>query len=139
MEASYDTFITAVSESRPALQKPQVDALARGRVWSGADARARGLVDGFGGLHEALEAARRRSGVKASEELDVEVMGEPSGFFLSGGGEPDVLGRLLPAAARATPPEPLVTLARELGLGEAATWAAEPGPRAALPFRVDVR
>jgi protease-4 len=44
--------------------KPEdVDAVARGRAWTGSQARARGLVDRIGGLREALAEARRQGGV----------------------------------------------------------------------------
>ncbi len=55
----YDTFIARVAEGRG--MKPEaVDAVARGKVWTGAQARPLGLVDTIGGLREALEAARRQ-------------------------------------------------------------------------------
>ena len=38
-----------------------VDAVARGRVWSGAQARERGLVDAFGGIDDAIADAARRA------------------------------------------------------------------------------
>jgi len=54
----YDTFIARVAEGRK--MKPEaVDAIARGKVWTGAQARPLGLVDKLGGLREALEEARR--------------------------------------------------------------------------------
>ncbi len=54
----YDTFIARVAEGRG--MKPEaVDAVARGKVWTGAQALPIGLVDKIGGLREALEAARR--------------------------------------------------------------------------------
>ena len=39
----------------------RVRELARGRVWTGADAPERGLVDELGGLHRAAELARERA------------------------------------------------------------------------------
>ena len=40
--------------------------LARGRVWTGADAAANGLVDELGGMADAAEIARRRAGLPAA-------------------------------------------------------------------------
>jgi ClpP class serine protease len=37
----------------------QVDAIAQGRVWTGADAIKIGLVDKIGGLHVAIQEAAR--------------------------------------------------------------------------------
>ena len=54
----YDTFIARVAEGRK--MKPEaIDAVARGKVWTGAQALPIGLVDKIGGLREALEEARR--------------------------------------------------------------------------------
>jgi ClpP class serine protease len=44
-----------------------VDEVARGRVWVGKDARAKGLVDGLGGFAEALDDVRARVGDTAGE------------------------------------------------------------------------
>jgi protease-4 len=53
----YDLFIARVAEGRK--MKPEdVDAVARGRVWTGAQAKERQLVDRLGGLREALAEAR---------------------------------------------------------------------------------
>jgi protease-4 len=39
----------------------QVDKIARGRVWSGEDAKGIGLVDQLGGLDQAIESAAKRA------------------------------------------------------------------------------
>jgi protease-4 len=67
----YDTFITEVAASRK-LDKAAVDAVARGRVWSGEDAKTRGLVDNLGGLMDAVAAAKTKAGL-ASDDRDVSV------------------------------------------------------------------
>jgi protease IV len=66
----YDDFTGKVAEGR-GLTREQVHELARGRVWSGADAHARGLVDELGGLDRAAAIARRRAGLPPSAELRV--------------------------------------------------------------------
>ncbi len=45
--------------------------VARGRVWTGADALAHGLVDELGGLDRAAAIARRRAGLPATAPLRV--------------------------------------------------------------------
>lgn len=59
IEKGYRDFTGRVSEAR---KKPvaDVDAIARGRVWSGAQAKERGLIDAFGGLQTALNDAAKR-------------------------------------------------------------------------------
>jgi protease-4 len=62
----YDAFVRLVAEGR---NRPleEIEPLARGRVWSGAAARERGLVDRLGGLDAAIDEVRTR--VKASERV----------------------------------------------------------------------
>lgn len=134
-EASYDLFITEVAARRK-LDKAQVDAVGRGRVWSGQDALARGLVDRLGGLQDAVESARQRAGVPADEDLDVVVVGEARGFLSGLGGEPGVQAALslLPHPPPALP-ESLRALAREAGLD----WERlRPGLKAMMPFTLTV-
>ncbi len=63
VEDAYRIFVGKVAESRK-LTFEQADEIARGRVWIGADARERGLVDRIGGLDEAVEAAATRAGLE---------------------------------------------------------------------------
>lgn len=58
----YKDFIGGVSKGRK-LPIDKVDALARGRVWSGVDAKEMGLVDEFGGLEDAGAAAAKLAGL----------------------------------------------------------------------------
>ena len=46
----------------------EVDALAQGRVWIGSDAHAHGLLDGLGGLEEALDRAKTAAGGRFAEQ-----------------------------------------------------------------------
>jgi protease-4 len=134
VDASYDEFITQVSASR-GLEKTKVDTLARGRVWSGAAAKERGLVDSLGGFMEAVASARKRAGVPDREELDLVVLGEPRGLLSSMGGEPGVLAELLPTAEPVLPPG-VRALVREAGLDS--PGMLEPGLKAAQPFTLTV-
>ena len=63
VEDAYRIFVGKVAESRH-MTFEQVDSIARGRVWIGADARERGLVDSIGGLDEAIAAAAARAGLE---------------------------------------------------------------------------
>jgi protease IV len=64
----YADFVAKVAAGRR-LPVEQVDAVARGRVWTGADALERGLVDELGGLERAAAAARQRAGLPADAPL----------------------------------------------------------------------
>ena len=56
VEQVYAKFLTIVSESRRK-SPADIDRIAQGRVWDGGTARQLGLVDGFGGMDEAVAKA----------------------------------------------------------------------------------
>jgi len=56
----YDEFIGRVAKARKRTPE-QIDAIAQGRVWSGSQAKERGLVDKLGGLGDAIAAAASRA------------------------------------------------------------------------------
>ena len=56
----YQEFLARVAEARK-MSTEQVDKIARGRVWSGEDAKGIGLVDQLGGLDQAIESAAKRA------------------------------------------------------------------------------
>ncbi|RTR30793.1 S49 family peptidase [Deinococcus radiophilus] len=61
----YERFVDRVAQGRN-LSHEQVDDLGRGRIWSGADALERGLVDELGDLHTAIERAKELAGLPYS-------------------------------------------------------------------------
>ena len=63
VEHIYSTFVTRVANGRK-MTFQNVDAIAQGRVWSGAEALKIGLVDKIGGLDDALEAAAKLAKIK---------------------------------------------------------------------------
>ena len=56
IENGYRSFITKVAAARHKTPD-EIDAIAQGRVWSGEQAKERGLIDKIGGLEDALAAA----------------------------------------------------------------------------------
>ncbi len=64
----YADFTGKVAAGRR-LSAERVHELARGRVWTGADARDRGLVDDLGGIEDATAVARTRAGLPATAPL----------------------------------------------------------------------
>lgn len=64
VENFYDNFLTRVATGRN-LSKTFVDSVARGRVWSGADAEKIGLIDEFGGLEKSIAAAALAGNLKS--------------------------------------------------------------------------
>ncbi|CAG4968292.1 signal peptide peptidase SppA [Novilysobacter luteus] len=63
IEKGYRDFIGKVAQAR---DQPvaAIDEVARGRVWSGSQAKARGLVDELGGLNTAIDAAAKLAGLE---------------------------------------------------------------------------
>ncbi len=74
VQEAYGTFLARVSEGRE-LPKERVDALGRGRVYTGEQAADAGLVDVLGGLREAVDEAKREAGI--DPEADVELVPYP--------------------------------------------------------------
>lgn len=64
----YADFVSRVAEAR-GMSVADVDAVARGRVWTGADALERGLVDELGGLRTAVRRAKVLAGLDADAEV----------------------------------------------------------------------
>lgn len=62
VENGYDTFVNRMAESR-GMTYDEIDEVARGRVWTGVDARERGLVDVLGGVDRAIEIAAEKAGI----------------------------------------------------------------------------
>lgn len=99
----YADFLERVAEGRN-LTTEAVDRVAQGRVWTGADARERGLVDELGGLRAALRRAKVLAGL--NEDADVRIVTYPGGSLLdmlrprassqpAAASLPDALGALL--------------------------------------------
>jgi protease-4 len=74
LDRIYDDFTAKVAAGR-GLDIARVHEVARGRVWTGAQARDIGLVDDLGGLPHAVSLARQRAGLAA----DAPVVDLPSG------------------------------------------------------------
>lgn len=107
IEHSYDRFVAIVAEGR-GLEPAAVDAAGQGRIWTGEQALALGLVDELGGLEEAI--------ARAAELAELERFG---------------------IRQLEDPPTPLQMLTQrmieDLGLG--ADRAIQPGPLASVLLR----
>ncbi|MGV0038425.1 signal peptide peptidase SppA [Mycobacterium colombiense] len=75
----YADFLERVADGRN-MTTEAVDRVARGRVWTGADARERGLVDELGGFRTALRRAKILAGL--DEDTDVRLVTYPGGSLL---------------------------------------------------------
>ena len=70
LDRIYDRFLKNVSASRN-MPREAVDAIGRGRVFTGEQAKDRGLVDTLGGFDEALAAARELAGLKPDAQIEL--------------------------------------------------------------------
>jgi protease-4 len=68
----YAEFIAKVAAARQRTPQ-QVDAVAQGRVWTGAQALERGLVDRLGGYRDALTAAAQRGKLAGADSGDFRI------------------------------------------------------------------
>jgi protease IV len=68
LDRVYADFTQRVAEGR-GMSGETVHEVARGRVWTGADAARNGLVDTLGGLRDATRIARARAGLPADSPL----------------------------------------------------------------------
>jgi protease IV len=64
----YDDFTRKVAAGRK-LPLEKVQEIARGRVWSGADAKSRGLVDQLGGFWDAADVAKQLAGIPKNDRV----------------------------------------------------------------------
>jgi protease-4 len=118
IDRGYEDFLERVAAARK-MDREAVDRIARGRVWSGEDAKQIGLVDQLGGLDQAVAAAARRAQLKDGYRVwYVEKEGDWSETLATS---------WLTAAADAFAPEPETAPAP----GRVETWARELQARAA--------
>ncbi len=109
LDGVYASFLQVVARGR-GRSVDQIEPLAGGRVWSGRDAHAHGLIDQLGGFDLALADVRRRIGA-AGAKLEPMVIG-PAHFR-----PPGPLARLVRGGAQALRLGSVVDLA-ELAAGE---------------------
>jgi len=77
VEQIYRKFLTIVAEARHK-SVADVDRIAQGRVWDGGTARQLGLVDGFGGMNEAVAKAAELAKLGEDERGLTYLAREPS-------------------------------------------------------------
>jgi protease-4 len=85
----YQDFVPKVAKGRKK-DEQYIDSVAQGRVWTGAQAKDRSLVDEFGGLDRAIEVAKQLAKIPADKGVERVILPYPTTFIqqlLSGGGE----------------------------------------------------
>jgi protease-4 len=121
LDAIYADFTSKVASGRR-LDVSRVHDLARGRVWSGADAVSNGLADETGGLRDAIAIARQRAGLPADAPVRVYPRLGPLDQL-----RPAESSEARPAAAPAVDPAAAMVSAFTAGWGPAWQFAARAG------------
>ena len=85
----YNDFIPKVAKGR-GKDTGYIDSVGQGRVWTGKQAKEKGLVDDFGGLDKAIDVAKQLANIPANKGIERVILPYPTTFLqqlLSGGGE----------------------------------------------------
>src|ERR1041385_408248 len=85
----YQDFVPKVAKGRNK-DAQYIDSVGQGRVWTGGQAKDKGLVDEFGGLDKAIEVAKQLAKIPADKGVERVILPYPTTFLqelLSGGGE----------------------------------------------------
>ena len=117
LDRIYGEFVGRVASARQ-IKPERARELAKGRVWTGAEAKGLGLVDELGGLDKAIQAARGLAKIAEDEATSLRLYPRPRSFLRRAidrfTGEDDEDSRSIELFAERV--EPLAALARNLGL-----------------------
>jgi protease-4 len=80
MKTIYGDFVRKAAAGR-GKSFDEIDEIAQGRVWTGKQAKALGLVDELGGLETALSIAKKEAGFAETDEVDLIVLPKQKPFF----------------------------------------------------------
>lgn len=132
----YGRFTGAVAKGR-GMTEAEVDAVGRGHVWTGKQAKGVGLVDELGGLGDAIDHAKTQAGLGTGDRVRIIELPRPSGGLLS-----FLLGGIVKAQAQAEGGEQTLDF-NELGAVKdvlqafpASVLAQPETPQARLPFEI---
>jgi len=78
ISSNYRQFVELVAERRKSTPE-KINEVAQGRVWTGSQARERGLVDALGGFDAAVKSAAKRAGLGESFRVEY-IEHEPRGL-----------------------------------------------------------
>jgi protease IV len=72
----YSGFKDRVAKGRK-MDPAAVEAVAKGRIWSGEDAKAKGLVDELGGYDTAIALAKQETGIPPTSDVTIKIYPPP--------------------------------------------------------------
>ncbi len=80
MKTVYEDFVSKAAAGR-SKSFDEIDEIAQGRVWTGKQAKALGLVDEIGGLDTALAIAKKQAGFAEEDKVNLIVLPKQRPFF----------------------------------------------------------
>jgi protease IV len=80
LDKIYTTFQEKVAKGRN-LPLPDVHAIAKGQVWTGSEAKDKGLVDELGGLTQAIAIAKKEANIEADDPISIVELPNPKSIF----------------------------------------------------------
>ena len=82
---AYDQFLDKAIEGRTKagvkITRKELEAIAGGRIWTGRQAKERGLVDDLGNLDDAVASAKKAAGVAEDKDLELLILPKPRSFI----------------------------------------------------------
>ncbi|MBD3421062.1 MAG: hypothetical protein GF398_13160 [Chitinivibrionales bacterium] len=70
LDRLYRDFVTKAAEGRN-MSYDSMEALAKGKIYTGTQAHEQGLIDVLGGMSEAIEIARELAGIASGAEISL--------------------------------------------------------------------
>jgi protease-4 len=135
----YEDFVPKVAKGRG--KTPEyVDSIAQGRVWTGGQAKERGLVDEFGGLDRAVQVAKELAKIPADKGVHRVILPYPrtllQQLFNQEGDETQTKAAQQRAAVMATLPEDAQRALRFMSLMD---HAKSGDPMMLMPFDIEIK
>ena len=84
----FNNFLPKVAKGRN-MDAENANLLGQGRVWTGTQAKANGLIDEFGGLEKAIDIAKQLANLPADKDVRRVVLPAPRPFFETLFGDPE--------------------------------------------------
>jgi protease-4 len=136
VDDAYTQFLEVVARGRN-MKRDEVRKVAQGRIWSGSDAKSRGLVDELGGLVDAVRLAKKKAGL--DEDDEVELATYPANRRPLPGLVSLITGALTPAPA-SPGLEVIFPHGVRRAMARVAAQSVDPPqqPKALVPFLLDV-
>jgi protease-4 len=125
----YASFTKKVADGRK-LPLAQVQAIAKGRVWTGADAKSRGLVDQLGGFWIAVADAQKLAGLPQTDNVAFKQYPEKKGFF-------EALGSAFSGSVAGFRAMEGFAAIEQMPVARAVLHAAADAPRGGVELRAD--